>query len=81
MEMHQLEIMVFPDGRLTAKDAGRYLGCSPKTLASMRSKGNGPRFIRRGRIFYFKQDLDDWINETGRHKSASAARLARVEAS
>lgn len=34
----------------------------------MRSSGEGPEYIKRGRIFYFKEVLDNWISE-GRKKS------------
>jgi hypothetical protein len=57
-----VEVVMFPDGRLDAKNASIYLGLSVKTLAMMRCHGTGPRFIKRGRVFYFKDDLDAWIN-------------------
>ena len=59
-------IEIFPDGRLDGKNASRYVGLSEKTLATLRVKGKGPRFIKRGRIFYFKEDLDTWLNASGR---------------
>jgi hypothetical protein len=37
----------------------------------MRGTGTGPRFIKRGHIFYFKEDLDAWLNAGGRLVSAS----------
>ena len=36
-----------------------------------RASGTGPRFIKRGRIFYYKEDLDAWLNENGRHRSTA----------
>lgn len=57
-----IQIRLYPDGRMCAKDASDYVGLSEKTLAMTRCKGTGPRFIKRGRIFYFKQDLDDWLS-------------------
>ncbi len=33
-----------------------FSGLSPKTLAIMRSTGAGPRFVKRGRVFYFLED-------------------------
>jgi hypothetical protein len=69
-----LSVRVFPDGRLCAKDAAKYIGLSEKTLAMMRCRGTGPRFVKRGRVFYFKQDLDDWLNE-GKAQSTAQARL------
>ena len=59
-------VVMFPDGRLDGKNAANYLGLKEKTLAMMRWNGTGPKFIKRGRIFYFKEDLDHWINAGGR---------------
>jgi Helix-turn-helix domain len=61
-----ISIQIFPDGRLDTKNAALYLGLKEKTLAMMRGTGAGPRFIKRGRIFYFKEDLDAWLNAEGR---------------
>jgi len=63
------EINMFPDGRLDSKNAAIYLGFSEKTLAMMRCQGTGPEYIKRGRIFYFKTDLDQWVMKTGKQKS------------
>lgn len=65
------EIIMFPDGRLDVKNAANYLGLKEKTLAMMRGNGTGPKFIKRGRIFYFKDDLDAWINADGRLTSTA----------
>ena len=59
-------ISIFPDGRLDTKNASLYLGLKEKTLAMMRTVGKGPKYIKRGRIFYFKEDLDSWLNEPGK---------------
>ena len=69
---------IFPDGRMTARSAATYLGLSASTLAIHRCRGTGPRFIKRGRIFYFKEDLDAWLNAAGRHTSTTAARQNKV---
>jgi len=63
------EINMFPDGRLDSKNAAIYLGFSGKTLAMMRCQGTGPEYIKRGRIFYFKTDLDQWVMKTGKRIS------------
>jgi hypothetical protein len=55
------KVMMFPDGRLNTKNTSAYLGLSEKTLAMKRCDGTGPKFIKRGRIFYFKNDLDEWL--------------------
>ena len=75
MTTNEIAIQTLPDGRMTAKNAAAYLGLSPKTLAMMRCRGNGPTYIRRGRIFYFRQDLDAWINDAARLQSTAQSRL------
>lgn len=72
------DVMYYPDGRLDAENAASYVGLSPKTLAAMRCKGTGPRFIKRGRIFYFRDDLDAWLNAGGRFSSTAQVAAART---
>ncbi|MDY6950240.1 MAG: helix-turn-helix domain-containing protein [Thermodesulfobacteriota bacterium] len=39
-------------------------GLKPKTLANLRSKGEGPPYYKRGRrIFYRLADVQAWITE------------------
>ena len=66
-----VEVVIFPDGRMDTVNASEYLGLSQKTLAMMRCQGTGPKFIKRGRIFYFKEDLDAWINQEGKRFSTA----------
>src|SRR5687768_6000927 len=68
-------IVMYPDGRMDTKNASSYLGLSEKTLAMMRCQGTGPRFVKRGRIFYYKKDLDEWL-ETARYTSTAQAQQA-----
>lgn len=68
-----IQIIMFPDGRLDTKNAALYLGLKEKTLAMMRGSGNGPKFIKRGRVFYFKEDLDAWLNADGRLTTTAQA--------
>ncbi len=75
LEVEKVKVVVFPDGRLDTENAARFLGLSPKTLAIMRSSGNGPRFVKRGRVFYFLEDLQAWIAEQPRVRSAAQARF------
>ena len=48
---------------LTLKEAAIYLNIKEKTLSIYRTKGIGPAFIKRGRIFYSKTELDKWMME------------------
>ena len=69
-----IEVVVLPDGRLNAKNAAAFLGLSVKTLAMQRCAGRGPKFVKRGRVFYFKADLDEWL-KAGEAVSTAQARL------
>jgi hypothetical protein len=68
-----IDISMFPDGRMDVPNAAGYLGLSEKTLAMMRCYGTGPKFIKRGRIFYFKADLDEWLISGGKLSSTGQA--------
>ena len=74
MQIERNEKGIFPDGRMNVRAACAYLGLAESTLAIMRCKGTGPKFVKRGRIYYFKEDLDAWLNAAGRHTSTAAAR-------
>jgi len=75
-QIETVPVKMYPDGRLDSKNASLYLGFEEKTLAMKRSDGTGPRFIKRGRIFYFKEDLDAWIRQAMKVTSTAQARLA-----
>ena len=72
----ETEVVILPDGRMDAKNAAAYLGFSVKTLAMQRCAGTGPKFVKRGRVFYFRQDLDEWLLD-GRVESTSQALTRR----
>lgn len=67
-----LEVFVYPDGRMDRKNAARYLGLSVKTLAMHASRGTGPRYVKRGRVFYYRNDLDSWLLATSAVSTAQA---------
>ncbi|QDC37233.1 helix-turn-helix domain-containing protein [Sphingobium fuliginis] len=51
---------------LNTRQAGHYLGLSPRHLERMRANGTGPSFRRHGRfVFYHIDDLDAWSRGTG----------------
>jgi hypothetical protein len=74
-----ISVISYPDGRLDCKNAALYLGLKEKTLAMMRGNGTGPKFIKRGRVFYYQDDLDNWLNAKGKHTSTAQAQLMRDE--
>lgn len=73
-----IEVVCYADGRMDTANASKYAGLEEKTMAMQRCSGTGPKFIKRGRIFYFKEDLDVWMNARGRHTSTAQARLASI---
>jgi len=72
------EVVMYPDGRVDTHNASAYVGLSEKTLAMMRCNGTGPKFVKRGRIFYFREDLDSWLNAGGRFTSTAQAQQSAV---
>ena len=54
-------VVILPDGRMDRVNAARYLGLSPKTLAMYAVRGTGPKYVKRGKVFYFRNDLDNWL--------------------
>ena len=70
-EMDFTKVIILPDGRMNTRNAAAYLGLSEKTLAMFRTEGTGPQFIKKGRVFYFREDLDAWLNESGRVTSTA----------
>ncbi len=65
------QVSIYPDGHLDSRNAALYLGLSEKTLAMMRCQGSGPAYIKPGRVFYYKGDLDEWLNKGGRLRSTA----------
>ncbi|MGQ7939513.1 helix-turn-helix domain-containing protein [Paraburkholderia sp. D1E] len=70
--MAALNITILPDGRMNSKDAATYTGYADKTLAIWRSQGIGPRFTKRGRIWYYLDDLDAWLRGGSARSTAEA---------
>ncbi len=66
------DVVVLPDGRMDPKNASTYCGLSVKTLAMKRCNGTGPKFVKLGRVFYFREDLDAWL-QRGRFVSTAQA--------
>ena len=54
-------VAVLPDGRMNNESAAACVGLSVQTLAIKRCDGTGPKFVKRGRVFYYREDLDEWL--------------------
>jgi hypothetical protein len=72
------DVVVLPDGRMDPKNASTYCGLSVKTLAMKRCNGTGPKFVKLGRIFYFREDLDAWLQRGWVVSTAQAQHPATV---
>ena len=78
-QIKSIEVVTYPDGRMDTFNTSKYSGLSNKTLAMMRCSGNGPKFMKRGRIFYFQSDIDDWMNANGRMTSTAQAKPDQIQ--
>lgn len=59
--VNNTQVTILPDGRMDTVNASKYLGFATKTLSMHRVNGTGPRYVKRGKIFYYKADLDAWL--------------------
>ena len=58
---------------LTTKEAAEFLRLKPHTLENMRSRSEGPIFMKLGgRVFYHRTDLKTWCKESRRRSSSGA---------
>ena len=72
-------VRLLPDGRMNPQGASAYTGLSAKSLAIMRSRGEGPPFHKLGRyVFYKKADLDAWISRCRATSTAQARANKRL---
>jgi predicted DNA-binding transcriptional regulator AlpA len=57
---------------LTTKQAAEFLGSTPHSLQMLRTRGDGPAFLKLGprRVAYLMKDLEAWA-EAGRRTSTS----------
>lgn len=60
------------DPLLKSDDAAGYIGVNPKSLSNTRSKGEGPDYIKVGRLVRYRQSaLDRYLNEREIHLGAA----------
>jgi hypothetical protein len=63
----QLAALAGDPGALSTPLAAEYLGLSPATLETLRSRGGGPPFVKLGRrVVYRREDLETWVRESRR---------------
>ena len=58
------------DSLLTQDQLAEYLQLQPKTIETMRRRGDGPRFIKVGRsVRYRGSDIRDWFDDQTREST------------
>ena len=77
--LNKVKVRILPDGRMDSANTARYIDCSQKTLANLRSAGTGPPYIKRGRIFYYRADVDAWLRAA--RVTSTASLQAKAQAS
>ena len=76
----QTPVHVYPDGRVDTLNAARYTGYAEKTLAMKRNSGTGPPFVKRGKVFYYIEDLVAWLQGHGKVLTTAQARIQAKQA-
>lgn len=71
-----LDVVMLPDGRMNTRNTAIYCGISEKTLAMKRCDGTGPKFVKLGRVFYFRDDVDAWLGGSRATSTAQARQTA-----
>ena len=62
VQLDRVRVRILPDGRMSRRDAAKYIGRAEKTLAQWAYEGRGPRCLRvMGRCYYLKSELDALI--------------------
>lgn len=75
--METAQVHIYPDGRLDRANAALYTGFSIKTLAMHACAGTGPKFRKiGGRVFYRREDLDEWLDSFATVISTAQARAS-----
>ena len=76
-QIEAVNVVMLPDGRMDTQNAAHYAGLSVKTMAMKRCDGTGPKFVKLGRVFYFRADLDAWLQRGRVVSTAQASQASR----
>ena len=65
-----MSIELTDDYLFTPNQLAEYLTLKPKTLETMRRRGDGPRFIKVGRsVRYLGSDIREWFGDQTREST------------
>lgn len=66
------EMSFINNGRMNNAQAASYLGISKATLNGWRTRRKGPPYLKLGeRVFYRREDLDEFISASLIHPSSN----------
>jgi predicted DNA-binding transcriptional regulator AlpA len=66
-----VDVDLFEPGALSTPAAAAYVGLSPATLETLRTRGGGPAFMKLGRrVVYTRKDLDHWLADRRRSSTS-----------
>ena len=61
------------DPLLKPQELAAWLGTSAGSLAQMRYRGQGPRFVKTGKLVrYRRSDIDAWLDANTRQQTSAA---------
>ncbi|MBB5744813.1 hypothetical protein GGR13_000385 [Brevundimonas variabilis] len=67
--VEQVTVRMIPDGRLSRREAAKFVGVASRTLANWKSRGVGPNQTKvGGRVFYRLADLQMFVAD---HEAAA----------
>lgn len=63
VKKHSLdEINILPDGRMSVRDAAKYIDCSEASLRGYMMTGISPAYFKLvSKTYFYKDDIDKWI--------------------
>lgn len=64
--VERVTVRMTPDGRLSRREAAKFVGVASRTLANWKSRGVGPSQTKvGGRVFYHLADLQAFVTDYG----------------
>jgi hypothetical protein len=72
-----ISMFIDPEELIPSDGAAAQLDVQPQTLASWRTQGRGPDFVKVGRaVFYRKADIAAWLGQQRRQPKPATSREA-----
>ena len=80
INIEDLDINVLHDGRMDVKNTAKYLDCAPNTLRRYMAMGVSPPYVKIvTRIFFYKNEVDKWVESQIENPAIMKARLKKLK--